>query len=96
MEESRQAHCKNDGILKRATSFVTGATETLINTFSPAKPRTKYPSPWDLPVVSDEEIRRKPSSSLKRQAASKQVPRFQSQDSEDEDGSSDDQTSGLH
>jgi hypothetical protein len=100
MEESRQAQRKNDGILKRASSFasgaIIGATDALKNTFSPAKPRTKYPSPWDLPAVSDEEIRRKPSSSLKRQAASKQVPRFQSQDSEDEDGGSDDQTRGLH
>jgi hypothetical protein len=96
MEESRQAHRKNDGILKRATSFVTGATDALRNTFSPAKPRTKYPSPWDLPAVSDEEIRRKPSSSLSRQAASKQVSRLQSQDCEDEERSIDDQTSGLH
>jgi hypothetical protein len=100
MEESRQAHHKNDGILKRATSFAsgafTGATDALRSTFSPAKPRKKYPSPWDLPVVSDEEIRRKPSSTLKRQFPSKQVSRIQNQDSEDEDESSDDQTSGLH
>jgi hypothetical protein len=100
MEESRQAHRKNDGILKRATEFASGAfngaTDALRKTFSPAKPRRKYPSPWDLPTVSDEEISRKPSSALKRQAASKQISRIQSQDNEDEVDSSDDQTSGLH
>ncbi|GAB7326116.1 hypothetical protein MBLNU13_g10131t1 [Cladosporium sp. NU13] len=50
LQESRQAQQKNDGILKRVASLATGAADAVRSTFSPAKPRTKYPSAWDLPA----------------------------------------------
>ena len=73
LQESRQAQQKNDGILKRVASLATGAADAVRSTFSPAKPRIKYPSAWDLPAVSDAEVRAlfpSQSSSIRDRSAS--------------------------
>ena len=53
-----QSQQKSDGLLKRVASLATGAADAVRSTFSPSKPRVKYPSAWDLPPVSDAEVRR--------------------------------------
>jgi hypothetical protein len=58
LEESCQAQQKNNGILKRVASLATGAADAVRSTFSPSKPRVKYPPAWELPPVSDAEVRR--------------------------------------
>lgn len=63
LEESRAAQQKNDGILKRVASLATGAADAVRSTFSPSKPRVKYPSAWDLPPVSDAELKKSFGSS---------------------------------
>ena len=104
LQESRQAQQKNDGILKRVASLATGAADAVMSTFSPAKPRTKYPSAWDLPAVSDAEVRaffppRQPSSSIRDRAASPRATcsgTVEDSDEEESDDSEHYMSGGLH
>lgn len=102
-EETQQARQKSEptGLLKRASSFVSGTVDAVRNTFSPAKPRRKLPGAWELPGVREVEVARLvPLGFLGANGASRQVsaPGIQSRygGDEDDEGSSDDGTSGLH
>lgn len=102
-EETQQARQKSEPteLFKRASSFVSGTVDAVRNTFSPAKPRRKLPGAWELPGVREVEVERLvPLVGSSGASASRQVsaPRIQSRyrGNEDDYGSSDDGTSGLH
>jgi len=38
--------------------MASGAAGAVMGTFSPAKPRVKYPSAWDLPALNEAELRK--------------------------------------
>jgi hypothetical protein len=96
MEESRQAQHKNDGILKRVASFATGAADAVRSTFSPSKPRRKYPSPWDLPPVSEAEMRRSSQASIRDRSESVTCSGTLDDSGEESENSDHYMSGGLH
>ena len=96
MEQSRQAQHKNDGILKLVASFATGAADAVRSTFSPSKPRTKYPSPWDLPPVSEAELWKPSQSSIRNRATSTTCSGTIESSEEESEGSEYYMSGGLH
>lgn len=76
LEESRQlaqnqkaSSGGGSSILKRVASMASGAAGVVMGTFSPAKPRVKYPSAWDLPPVSEAELQKAYGSGVRDRRA---------------------------